>query len=132
MQFKCRFCNQQYTTRHLLQNHEASHEGKWKHTCLTCGKGFNSSGALIVSIYSRAWDLRSLVWTATCLVRQLYEVNLLCNSLDLMFILPLLFKVTCLLRPIFVAIFSGHSKQVLLYRIFSNMVYALIVVSEPF
>ena len=50
-------------------------------------------------IFSKICLLRSLFWTATCLVRELCEVNLLCNSLDLMFILPLLCKVACLLWP---------------------------------
>ena len=65
--------------------------------------------------YNKTCPLRSLFWTATCLVRPLYEVHILCNSIDLMFILPLFCKATCLLRPIFVENFSGRSKQVLLY-----------------
>ena len=64
--------------------------------------------------YSKTCHLRSLVWTARCLVRPLQQVKLLCNSIDLMFILPLFYKTTCLLRSIFVENFSGHSKQVLL------------------
>ena len=39
---------------------------------------------------SKTGHLRSLIWTATCLVRPLYEVNLSCNSINLMFFFPLL------------------------------------------
>ena len=35
-------------------------------------------------------------------LRPPYEVNLLCSSLDLMFILPFLCKATCLLQQIFI------------------------------
>ena len=36
--------------------------------------------------YNKTCHLRSLLWTATLLKRPLYEVNILCNSLDLVFI----------------------------------------------
>ena len=39
--------------------------------------------------YSKTRHLRSLFWTATCLVRSFHEVNLLCISIDFMFITPL-------------------------------------------
>ena len=65
--------------------------------------------------YRKTCYLRSLLWTATCFVRPLCKIYLLYNSLDLMFILPLLCEGTCLLRPIFVENFGGLSKQVLLY-----------------
>ena len=64
--------------------------------------------------------LRSLFWTTTCLVRPLYEVYLLCNSLYLMFILPLLCEATGLLWPFSVEKSSGFTKQVLLYRILAD------------
>ena len=60
-------------------------------------------------------DLWSLIRTAASLLRPLFEVNLLYNSIDFMFILPLFCKATCLLRPISVENFNGHSKEVLLY-----------------
>ena len=60
-------------------------------------------------------------WTASCLVRPLYEANLLCNSTDFMFILSLISKATCLLQPIFVENFSGRSKQVVLCRKLSHV-----------
>ena len=63
------------------------------------------------------YSLVSLLWTATCLVRPLYEVNLLGNSMDFMFILSLLCKATCCLRQNFVENVSDRSKQVLLYLI---------------
>ena len=52
-----------------------------------CGVGCYS-GAPFIFRYSKICHLRSLFWTATCLVRPLYEVNLLCNSIGLMFIRP--------------------------------------------
>ena len=59
--------------------------------------------------------LRPLFWTTTCFVRQFYEVYILCNSLDLMFILPLLCKVVCLLPQFSVGKTRDLTKQVLLY-----------------
>ena len=64
-------------------------------------------------MYSKTCHLRSLFWTATCLVRPMYDVYLLCNSIH--FILPLLCKVTYLLQPFSVEKTSGLTKQVLLY-----------------
>ena len=56
--------------------------------------------------YSKTCHLRSLVRTATYLVRPLHEVKLLCNFIDLIFILPLFCEAICLLRPILVAVQS--------------------------
>ena len=70
--------------------------------------------------YSETCHLRSLFWTATCLIRPLYEVNMLRNSIDLMFISPLFCLATCLLLPNFVENFSGRSKQVSLYILTTN------------
>ena len=42
-----------------------------------------------------------------------YELNLSCNSIDLMFIFPFFCKGTCLLQPIFIENFSSRSKVLL-------------------
>ena len=65
----------------------------------------------VQSRYSKTCHLRLLFWTATCLVRLFYEVNLICTIPDLMFMLLLFCKPTCPVRPISVENFSGRSKQ---------------------
>ena len=65
--------------------------------------------------------LWSLFCTDTYFVAPLYEVYLLCNSLDFMFILQLLWTVTCLLRPWFsVEKTSALTKQFLLLFKFNS------------
>ena len=39
-----------------------------------------------ISVHSKTCYLRSLFWTATCLLQPLFEAYLLCNSLDFAFI----------------------------------------------
>ena len=55
---------------------------------------------ILTTMYSKTCHLRSLFLTGTCIVRPLYEINILCNFADVMFILPLFRTVTCLSRPI--------------------------------
>ena len=77
-----------------------------------CARKFQNTVKLL---HSKTCHLRSLFWMATCFVRPLYKVDLLCNSLDLMFVLPLFCKANCILLLIFVDNFSGRSKQVRLF-----------------